>query len=221
MMLILSANISNLPNKYEALTPHNVILGIYAILFASFSALYFMTLPKVVVMVLYIALLFLSTCVVPFLSQFAMDYVKMGHDINFGLARGLGSFSYASSAFLMGYLVEWLEPSVIYIVFVISSILFIINLFVLPHSINKFNGQFSFFATYTYYCNDVLSESDQMAGQTLITMMANGFGFCLGNYLGGVLQDTLGLQSMLIFAMAVTLVGALIGVCTYKFMKED
>ena len=64
-------------------------------------------------------------------------------------------------------------------------------------------------------------ESDQMAGQTLITMMANGFGFCLGNYLGGVLQDTLGLQSMLIFAMAVTLVGALIGVCTYKFMKED
>ena len=77
------------------------------------------------------------------------------------------------------------------------------------------------FATYTYYCNDVLSESDQMAGQTLITMMANGFGFCLGNYLGGVLQDTLGLQSMLIFAMAVTLVGALIGVCTYKFMKED
>jgi len=57
MMLILSANISNLPNKYEALTPHDVILGIYAILFASFSALYFMTLPKVVVMVLYIALL--------------------------------------------------------------------------------------------------------------------------------------------------------------------
>lgn len=44
------------------------------------------------------------------------------------------------------------------------------------------------FATYTYYCNDVLSEADQMAGQTLITMMANGFGFCLGNYLGGVLQ---------------------------------
>lgn len=337
MMLILSANISNLPNKYEALTPHNVILGIYAILFASFSALYFMTLPKVVVMALYIALLFLSTCVVPFLSQFAMDYVKMGHDINFGLARGLGSFSYASSAFLMGYLVEWLEPSVIYIVFIVSSILFIINLLILPNStiknastekpanpfslitkykkfflfllgfgfaitgatslstyliniVKKLGGDSSFygiaiffmaasetpfmtmtyrlkkkfgpeklivfglfmyifrnflialapnlivlligmvfqgcsygllFATYTYYCNDALAESDQMAGQTLITMMANGFGFCLGNYLGGVLQDTLGLQSMLIFAMAVTLVGALIGVCTYKFMKED
>ena len=115
----------------------NVILGIYAILFASFSALYFVTLPKVIVMVLYIALLFLSTCVVPFLSQFAMDYVKMGSDINFGLARGLGSFSYASSAFLMGYLVEWLEPSVIYIVFIVSSILFIINLLILPHSTIK------------------------------------------------------------------------------------
>ena len=135
MMLLLSANISNLPNKYEALTPHNVILGIYAILFASFSALYFMTLPKVVVMVLYIALLFLVTCVVPFLSQFAMDYVKMGKDINFGLARGLGSFSYASSAFLMGYLVEWLEPSVIYIVFII--ILSIISIFFLNKIIIK------------------------------------------------------------------------------------
>ena len=65
-----------------------------------------------------------------------------------------------------------------------------------------------------------MSEADQMAGQTLITMMANGFGFCLGNYLGGVLQDTLGLTSMLIFAMIVTLIGALIGVYTYKFMKD-
>lgn len=61
----------------------------------------------------------------------------MGKDINFGLARGLGSFSYASSAFLMGYLVEWLEPSVIYIVFIVSSILFIINLLILPHSTIK------------------------------------------------------------------------------------
>ena len=49
MMLLLSANISNLPNQFEKLTPHNVILGIYAILFASFSALYFVTLPKVIV----------------------------------------------------------------------------------------------------------------------------------------------------------------------------
>ena len=61
----------------------------------------------------------------------------MGKDINFGLARGLGSFSYASSAFLMGYLVEWLEPSVIYIVFIVSSILFIINLLILPNSTIK------------------------------------------------------------------------------------
>ena len=65
----------------------------------------------------------------------------MGKDINFGLARGLGSFSYASSAFLMGYLVEWLEPSVIYIVFIVSSILFIINLLILHTLLLRMNQQ--------------------------------------------------------------------------------
>ena len=336
MMLLLSSGISNLPNKFEKLTPHNVILGIYAIVFAAFSALYFLALPKAIVMVLYISLLFLVTCVVPFLSQFAMDYVKMGADLNFGLARGLGSFSYAASAFIMGYLVEWWEPSVIYIVFTVSTVLFILNLLILPHStiknettekpanpfglitkykkfflyllgfglaiagatslstyliniVKNLGGDSSFygiavffmaasetpimtmtyrlkkrfgseklivfalimyifrnfticlapnliillvgmifqgvsygliFATFTYYCSDVLAESDQMAGQTLITMMCNGFGFCLGNFLGGLLQDTLGLTSMLIFAMIVTLAGALIGVFTYKTIKD-
>lgn len=337
MMLLFSSSISNLPHRFEKLTSHQVILSLYLIVFAAFSALYFFTLPKVLVMILYISLLFLVTCVVPFLSQFAMDYVKMGADLNFGLARGLGSFSYASSAFIMGYLVEWWEPSVIYIVFTISSLLFIINLFLLPHStvqndsvekaanpfglitqykkfcllllgfglsiagatalstyliniVKNLGGDSSFygiaiffmaasetpfmtityrlkkrfgperlivfalmmyivrnfliclapnlivllvgmvfqgcsygllFATFTYYCSDALEEKDQMAGQTLITMMCNGFGFCLGNFLGGLLQDTLGLQSMLIFAMIITLAGALCGLFTYKFIKDE
>ena len=39
---------------------------------------------------------------VPFLSMIAMNYIQDGKEINFGLARGMGSISYAVSAVLLG-----------------------------------------------------------------------------------------------------------------------
>lgn len=73
-----------------------------------------------------------------------------------------------------------------------------------------------FTATITYYVNDYLKESDQMMGQTLIGMMSTGLGSAVGNIFGGVLQDTFGLSSMLIFAGTMTLIGFLVMFLTLR-----
>ncbi|MFR7590647.1 MAG: MFS transporter [Longibaculum sp.] len=67
-----------------------------------------------------------------------------------------------------------------------------------------------FTATITYYVNDYLKQEDQMMGQTMIGMMSTGLGSAIGNIFGGVLQDALGLGSMLIFSGAMTLIGFVI-----------
>lgn len=73
-----------------------------------------------------------------------------------------------------------------------------------------------FTATITYYVNDHLAENDQMMGQTMIAMMSTGLGAAIGNIFGGILQDTFGLNSMLIFVGILTILGFLIMFFTLK-----
>lgn len=73
-----------------------------------------------------------------------------------------------------------------------------------------------FTATITYYVNDYLKEEHQMMGQTMIGMMSTGLGSSVGNVFGGVLQDTLGLNSMLIFAGSMTVMGAIVMFITLR-----
>lgn len=67
-----------------------------------------------------------------------------------------------------------------------------------------------FTATITYYVNDYLNESDQMMGQTMIAIMSTGLGSSIGNIFGGIFQDYFGLNSMMIFACIMTLIGFII-----------
>lgn len=67
-----------------------------------------------------------------------------------------------------------------------------------------------FTAVITYYVNDHIQPAHQMSGQTMIGIMTTGIGSTIGNVFGGILQDTFGLNSMLIFACILTLLGVII-----------
>ena len=47
-------------------------------------------------------------------------------------------------------------------------------------------------------------------GQTMIGMMTSGCGSMIGNVVGGILQDTIGLSAMYVFALICTSIGAMI-----------
>ena len=324
--------ISGLISKIKGLTMSKAIVYIYALIFASFLSLRLITGPHFLIMILYMIMLCTLPAIVPFLSMICMNYIKSGQYINFGFSRGLGSVSYAVAAVIVGQLVEFLNPTVIIWVNIISGILLVVILRTLPdcpiadadentsvsamsiiknypvffmilfafsffiaastslstylinivHNLGgttsmygiavffmaasemplmtithrllkRFSGETlimasAFFyiirnfticlapnlfilvigmtfqgfsyglltATITYYVNDHLAEPDQMMGQTLIGMMTTGLGCSLGNICGGVLQDALGLNSMLIFACSLTVIGVIIMFVTLR-----
>ena len=72
----------------------------------------------------------------------------------------------------------------------------------------------------TYYVTYNLDAKDQLAGQTLIGIMTSGIGSTLGNVLGGILQDTFGLDYMFMFIYIVTITGALIIFTTKKINNK-
>jgi PPP family 3-phenylpropionic acid transporter len=274
---------------------------------------------------------------VPLVSTICMDYLKVGKYINFGVSRGMGSVAYATTAVVLGQLIEFLNPNACTYLFVISSILLFIDLFsfediqiqdsnkneettsiievvktykvffmillgfgfmfsatsalsvYLINIVKNLGGSTSLYgvavfamaaselpfmsivhtllkkhkaesilfiasifyifrnfticlagnttiliigmlfqgASYglftgviTYYVNDYLKPEHQVLGQTLIAMITTGFGSTIGNVLGGFLQDSFGLQSMLYFAMGITIIAFIMIFITLKIIKQ-
>ncbi|MCF0114645.1 MAG: MFS transporter, partial [Erysipelotrichaceae bacterium] len=297
------------------------------------------TLPTILLMVLYMLMIALTVAIIPFLSTICMDYVQSGIQLDFGLARGMGSLSYAIAAVVLGQLIDRLNPDVLMYTFLLSGTLFLIDLFLLPKTnasttsstkekegaslpyvimkykkfsfillgfslafaaavalstyliniVKALGGSTSlygiaiflmavseipamayvtkryqklgaekllciaiiayvirnliiatafnipmlligmmfqsvsygvFTATAAYYVSDHLLPEHQIMGQTFIAVMSSGFGSTIGNILGGFLQDAYGLQSMLLFSIAITILGAIIVLGAIKFIKE-
>ena len=105
--------VSGLISKAKTLTINKLITIIIAYQMLIFLLITFISLPAFVIMILDISIITLSYACVPLLSMICMDHLKVGHYINFGLARGLGSIAYATTAFSIGLLVDYFNPAIL------------------------------------------------------------------------------------------------------------
>lgn len=89
-------------------------------------------LPTYAVIVLFAIANAMSLAIAPFLSQLAMGFNRIGMPINFGLARGMGSVSYAVGAVGLSRLVELSSPGVLAGLFVLSGVVLLAVLASMP-----------------------------------------------------------------------------------------
>lgn len=89
-------------------------------------------LPTYAVIVLFTLANAMSLAIAPFLSQLAMGFNRIGMPINFGLARGMGSVSYAVGAVGLSRLVELSSPGVLAGLFVLSGVVLLAVLASMP-----------------------------------------------------------------------------------------
>lgn len=324
--IFLSPWLTGLLGRSPRLNVRDVLGGVYLFMAAVFILLAYMPMPAVAVMAGYTVIYCLYMGTYSFLQVMASDYTAAGMDINFGLARGLGSASWAIAALLLGMAVDATSPAVTGAAFMAATAVMVLLmrtmpvapsqtgseekggsaiavlkdypvffmillgftlckvgmtplLTYLPNIMTNLGGSTGMFGvaifvmalsetpvmamagrwmekvdilTLTviggiayvarnfiicfttsvpmlmvgmvfqgfsyglltvvaaYYAMYRLKGSDQAMGQTMTTVMTNGFGSTIGNVAGGVLQDTLGINSMYIFACGMTVLGALV-----------
>ena len=314
--------------KIDRLTVNGLLIYILLTMGGLFCSMTWLDLPAVVIMVFYSLLYCLYLSAGPLIQVIASGYVQEGEDINFGLARGLGSVSWAITAVLAGPIIDRFDPRVLPVGFVVFGVLMLWLLLkmpqtkgqkrsekgekggsighiiktyrvyflillgfsccmagntalgtYLPNIVRELGGTTStygiclfvnamsempvmamaskwmkkvgamplcvlggcayvvrnlivclapnlpvlFFgllfqslsyglltAVVAYYVIYYLAPQDQIMGQTMIGMMTSGCGSMIGNVVGGVLQDTIGLSAMYVFALICTSIGALI-----------
>lgn len=127
--IFLSPFITSLISKYKKITIRKVFNFIFISLTFIFLIIMYFDLPVLLLMFLYIAVLSLFVTTTPLLSMIAMNYTLMNKEVNFGLARGIGSISYAFIALMMGSLVKMFDPMIIGVLYVVGSIIFIVLLY--------------------------------------------------------------------------------------------
>ena len=326
-IMFISPSVSTVLQKVKSLTIPKlatVLLVLTSLLFLFVS---YINIPAILLIVLYIVIITGYLSCVPLLSTICMNYIERGYDLNFGLARGMGSVSYAISAVVLSYCIDLFDANALSVIHAISVVLFLCILNTMPDYVEErreaekkqgsvftiikkyklvfiilLGWAFTFSAattlsTYlinvvenlggnttiygyavfcmaaselpamavtrklmrkynamslivvaglayfirnvliaiapnlifvflgvifqsfsyglltsmiTYYIADTCEKEDQVMGQTLQGIMTTGLGSMLGNILGGVLQDALGLNAMLVFAIGMTVIGSLI-----------
>lgn len=128
--VLLSPWFSSLLTKAEWLSPHKLLYAIYGFIAIAFPFIAYTNLSPIAVMVIYIVMYSLYVCSNSFVLIIASGYTLRGVDINFGLARGLGSTSWAFTSLFGGSLIEMTDARILALGFVIFTVL----MFILMHS---------------------------------------------------------------------------------------
>lgn len=89
--------------------------------------------------VLFTVLTTIDASVPSMLSTLAMDYINGGNQLNFGLARGCGSISYATFTLILGYVVQYLGADILMAMYIVLGIINIITVVLFPADNNEEN----------------------------------------------------------------------------------
>ena len=82
--------------------------------------------------VLFTVLTAIDASVPSMLSALAMDYINGGNQLNFGLARGCGSISYAIFTLILGYVVQYLGADILMAMYIVLGLINIITVILFP-----------------------------------------------------------------------------------------
>lgn len=111
------------------------IISIIALIVIALSAVLYL-IPGSALFVLFLVVTIFATMstIMPLMNSLAFVFEKYGIEINYGLARGLGSVAYAFTSMMLGYVVESFSPGILPLFYIIfTALLFVVvRLFVLP-----------------------------------------------------------------------------------------
>lgn len=129
---VFSPAISSLTSRFS-----NISLQQFLMAGNLFSAICYLMvallpLPKMMIMLVFILSYFVNTALVPLMSTISMDYIEKGEKLNFGLSRGLGSLSYATSAVLLTPVATMISPNALSLIFTAGVLLNMLVLRSLP-----------------------------------------------------------------------------------------
>ena len=105
---------------------------------ALFIGLYYFDNNKYIIGLLFGIIFVFVNIMLPFVNASCFYYTNRGINVNFGIARGFGSFSYAIISYVLGYFTKAFGAEAVLINGIISAILFFIVIVLMPRVKNAY-----------------------------------------------------------------------------------
>lgn len=118
--------IASFADKNQHIELRKIIEIIMIVAIALSVLVYFLKGATMILLCVFVGISTCLTTIQPLLNSLAFLFEKHGIEINYGLARGLGSAAYALVSFALGYIVEDFGASIIPLVYIVLNILLVI-----------------------------------------------------------------------------------------------
>ena len=123
-------------DKNQKIEIRKIITTIVAIAIALSAILLVVPSNQAIIFILIVSIFSLMTTIMPLMNTLAFVFEKYGIQVNYGLARGLGSVAYAVASMVLGHAVDAFSPDLLPVCYVVfNALLFIVvHGYVLPKS---------------------------------------------------------------------------------------
>jgi len=115
--------IGNLSDRNTKITPHKLVLALAAAAMTVVAFIWLAPVDRLVICICYVLLLCIIYTIQPFITAMGFTYINHGLDVNFGLARGLGSITCAGMSAMLGTVIAMTQPEITFPVFLTGFIL--------------------------------------------------------------------------------------------------
>lgn len=119
--IFLSPTLSKLTSKWNHISLQVYVLFGMFVTAVAYLLVGYIQLPTLVLMVMFTLTHCVNVSLVPLVASIQMNYSAQGHNVNFGIARGMGSITYAVMAVVCSNLASWMNPTILTIIYVVGS----------------------------------------------------------------------------------------------------
>lgn len=113
--------------KYEAVTPRRMILLLCAATIAVLALTFAFSHALWMVILCFIFVAVAANLIIPLVNIIVVEYMLRGVDLNYGFGRSAGSFGYALSSAVLGFILEGRDPILIVPVMGLSMVLHLVS----------------------------------------------------------------------------------------------
>ena len=130
---VLAQVLGSLADKSDKIPLKYYMILAFAVCSCAFLGLKFLPHTYLPTMIFYLTAYSIQAAMSPMLNSLCLQFTNNGYDINFGLARSMGSLGYALAAFIMGSVTEHFGSEIIIPIYIgVYVILISILLFAFP-----------------------------------------------------------------------------------------
>jgi len=137
LSIILQPVVASFADKSQTISLRYIVIALMFIVFLLALILFIMPNSFQLIAIIYVLINAIQFTLNSLFNSLALEYLNKGIPLNYGLARGLGSISFAVMSYLLGIFIHHFGPSILLLIFLFSYCFVILSAFAFKITVPK------------------------------------------------------------------------------------